>query len=164
MKMSRAAKRMAKNNSRMGHVAKLNLVSLMDIFTILVFFLLFNSGDSEILQSNKDIELPKSISEQQPANSLVISITDEVILVAGLEVAKTQDFIDGNIQGLTDELTYRASKREVLTEEEDILGRPVTIMASESLQYALLKRVMAVCAQSGYRNISLAVSKVARGS
>ena len=44
MKMSRRAKRMDRHHRRNKGNAVLNLVSLMDIFTILVFFLLVNSG------------------------------------------------------------------------------------------------------------------------
>lgn len=162
MRMSRTAKRMSQNNSRMKNVAKLNLVSLMDIFTILVFFLLFNSGDSEILQSNKEIELPQSVSEQQPVESLIIMVTEQEILIEGREVVSMDEFLAGEYQGFTDELDYRASKRASLSDEENILGRPITIMANSDLEYTVLKQVMAVSAQSGYRNISLAVSKVAR--
>lgn len=162
MRMSRTGKRMARNNSRMTRVAKLNLVSLMDIFTILVFFLLFNSGDSEILQSNKEIELPQSVSEQQPVESLVVMVTENMILVEGREVSTMNEFLDGEFGGFTDELEYRASKRLALSEEENILGRPITIMANDDLEYDTLKQVMAVCANSGFRNISLAVSNVAR--
>ena len=37
-------------------------------------------------------------------------------------------------------------------------------MADESIPYAVLKRVMSTCAQTDYRNISLAVSQVADSS
>lgn len=45
---------------RRGRLPGLNLVSLMDIFTILVFFLLVNSSDTSSLQGNKDLQLPIS--------------------------------------------------------------------------------------------------------
>ena len=45
MKLSRRAKRMRRHYSRMHRGGGLNLVSLMDIFTILVFFLMVNSSD-----------------------------------------------------------------------------------------------------------------------
>ena len=38
----------------------INLVSMMDIFTILVFFLLVNSSDVEVLPNAKEIVLPTS--------------------------------------------------------------------------------------------------------
>ena len=58
-----------------GKAGALNLVSLMDIFTILVFFLMVNSSEVEVLQTSSKIKLPDSTSEQRPENQLVISIS-----------------------------------------------------------------------------------------
>ena len=61
MVKSARAKRMEKHHKRHGKNVGLNLVSLMDIFTILVFFLLVNSSDVETLPNAKDLQLPESI-------------------------------------------------------------------------------------------------------
>ena len=61
MQMSQRAKRMERRNVRGKKSVTLNLVSLMDIFTILVFFLLVNSGQVETLPNARDITLPESI-------------------------------------------------------------------------------------------------------
>lgn len=163
MGQSLTAQRMAKNHQRLNNTAKLNLVSLMDIFTILVFFLLVNSGESEVIQSNKYITLPDSVSEQVPINATLVMITETNILVDGRQVASMEEAYEsqsGFIKGLEDELSYLASKRTDLTEKEQTLGRAVTIMGDHSIPYDLLKLVMATCAKVDYRNISLAVSKV----
>ena len=57
MVKSARAKRMEKHHKRNKGTAALNLVSLMDIFTILVFFLLVNSSDVETLPNAKDLQL-----------------------------------------------------------------------------------------------------------
>ena len=57
MVKSRRAKRMGRHHIRNKATAALNLVSLMDIFTILVFFLLVNSSEVEVLPNDKDIQL-----------------------------------------------------------------------------------------------------------
>ena len=49
------AKRMARNHRRMAQPARLNLVALMDIFTILVLFLIVNNSDVEVLQPDRRI-------------------------------------------------------------------------------------------------------------
>ena len=74
MKASLRARRMARNHSRIKQSPKLNLVSLMDIFTILVFFLMVNSGDVEVLQADKTITLPESVAEQKPDVTLLIKL------------------------------------------------------------------------------------------
>jgi biopolymer transport protein TolR len=53
MKMSARAKRMARNHKR--RTTKLSLVSLMDIFTILVFFLMLNASDVQVLQRDDSV-------------------------------------------------------------------------------------------------------------
>ena len=62
--MGRAA-RMDRHHKRHKQGVSLNLVSLMDIFTILVFFLLVNSSDVEVLPNAKDVQLPESIAEHR---------------------------------------------------------------------------------------------------
>ena len=59
--------------------AKLNLVSLMDIFTILVFFLMVNTGDVEVLQPDERIVLPKSYATLKPDSVPVVKVTNEDI-------------------------------------------------------------------------------------
>ena len=83
MVKSQRAKRMAKHHRRHRRDATLNLVSLMDIFTILVFFLLVNSSNVEVLPNVKNVQLPESIAEQRANESVVIVISDTDIIVQG---------------------------------------------------------------------------------
>ena len=87
MEKSRRAQRMARHHKRNRRQAPLNLVSLMDIFTILVFFLLVNASDVEVLPSAKTIELPQSIAEDKPRETVVVLVTDEDILIQGRKVS-----------------------------------------------------------------------------
>ena len=65
MQMSRRALRMERHHKRHRSRGGLNLVSLMDIFTILVFFLLVNSSEVQTLPNAKDLELPESIADRK---------------------------------------------------------------------------------------------------
>jgi len=162
MKKSLRAKRMDKRNQRLLQAPKLNLVSLMDIFTILVFFLLVNSGDVEVLQTDKSVKLPISISEQKPDNNLIVLISNNDILVGGQRVAGIKDLVASKDQAfapLTKELNYQAKKAGPLSPEKQLTGRPVTIMADEKVPYSTLKKVMATCALAEYRDIALAVTQ-----
>lgn len=163
MKQSIHAKRMARTIRRNRSVPKLNLVSLMDIFTILVFFLLVNSSDVEVLQSNKDIKLPESIAEQRPEDNLIVTVSQESILVGGRKVVDTAAIAkskSSEIAALKKELEYLASRKPYQTPEDEEAGRDVTIMGDKAIPYDLLKKIMTTCAKSDYRNISLAVSQV----
>lgn len=163
MKQSVHAKRMARHHKRLGGQSKLNLVSLMDIFTILVFFLLVNSSDVEVLQSDKNIKLPESIAEKPPENTLIVSVSVDAIMVSGRKIADVNTIITSSeteIESLTKELKYLAGRKPYKTKEEEALGRDVTIMGDQEIPYTLLKKIMTTCAKADYRNISLAVSRV----
>jgi len=160
MVKSARAKRMEKHHKRNKGAGALNLVSLMDIFTILVFFLLVNSSDVETLPNAKDLQLPESIAEEKAKETVVILIGEEDIIVQGTPVAKVADVmkLKGNdIPALRQALKSqndRVLRREA---QDDIAGREVTIMGDKEIPYRLLKKVMATCTQSDYGQISLAV-------
>ena len=159
MVKSARAKRMDKHHKR-NKGGALNLVSLMDIFTILVFFLLVNSSDVQTLPNAKDLQLPESIAEKKAKDTVVILIGEEDIIVQGTPIAKVADVlkIKGNdIPALREALKSqndRVLRREA---QEDIAGREVTIMGDKDIPYRLLKKVMATCTASDYGQISLAV-------
>jgi biopolymer transport protein ExbD len=142
-----------------GKAGALNLVSLMDIFTILVFFLMVNSSEVEVLQTSSKIKLPDSTSEQRPENRLVISISQDDLVLQGRPVARVEDLMDPGvsvIDGLKDELEYQASRKGEIPEG----GYEITIMGDKELPYWLLKKVMLTCQTTDFARISLAVNKL----
>ena len=160
MVKSARAKRMEKHHRRHKSSSALNLVSLMDIFTILVFFLLVSSSEVEVLPNAKDIQLPESIAQEKAKETVVILIGDEDIIVQGTPVVKVADVMartDNDIPELREAL--KSQNDRVLRKEaqDDIAGREVTIMGDKDIPYRLLKKVMATCSQSDYGQISLAV-------
>jgi biopolymer transport protein ExbD len=160
MVKSQRAKRMDRRHQRSKRLVSLNLVSLMDIFTILVFFLLVSSSDVEVLPNVKDIQLPESIAEEKAKETVVILISDEDIIVQGRPVAKVAEVMarrGNDIPELRQALKSqndRVMRRET---QDDIAGREVTIMGDKDIPYRLLKKVMATCTNSDYGRISLAV-------
>jgi biopolymer transport protein TolR len=160
MVKSARAKRMEKHHARNKGAGALNLVSLMDIFTILVFFLLVNSSDVETLPNAKELQLPESIADQKARETVVILIGEQDIIVQGTPVARVADVmaLKGNdIPALREALQSqndRVLRREA---QDDIAGREVTIMGDKEIPYRLLKKVMATCTASDYGQISLAV-------
>lgn len=160
MQKSQRAKRMEKRHNRAKRVGQLSLVSMMDIFTILVFFLLVNSSDVEVLPSSSDIQLPESIAEDKPEVSVVILIGDEHILVQGTPVVTVAEVLElpGNdIPALRQALLSQNDRELQKGREDEIAGREVTIMGDKDIPYRLLKKVMATCTASDYGRISLAV-------
>lgn len=143
--------------------AKLSLVSLMDIFTILVFFLLVNSGESEKMANTKLVQLPKSTTGTIPHEQVIVSIGEESIWLDGELVAKVEDVIknpDDPIESLAASLTELTEKKVELTNFEEKNGFSITIMGDKKVPYVLLKSVMTTCRLHDYRNISLAVNQI----
>jgi biopolymer transport protein ExbD len=160
MRKSVRAQRMERRHERGKKGVALNLVALMDIFTILVFFLLVNSSDVETLPNAKDIQLPQSIAEEKAKESVVILISEEDILVQGSPVAKVADVLKlkGNdIPQLRQALLSQNDRVMRRESQDDIADREVTIMGDKDIPYRLLKKVMATCTMADYGRISLAV-------
>jgi biopolymer transport protein TolR len=137
----------------------LNLVSLIDIFTILIFFLLSNSADVEILPSNKAVKLPESTAEKKPRETIVVMVTPNDILVQGRKVAQVADVmnLEGDlIEPLKAELDLQAG-RQVIRPESEAQTKAVTIMGDKQIPYKLLRKVMVTCARANFSEVSFAV-------
>lgn len=162
MKQSQRAKRMARHRGRLNFVPKLNLVPLIDCFTLLIFFLLINySSEVEILQSDKSVILPTSISDTLPKESLVVMVNANDIILSGRRVGGVNEMMAtdaAKFDPLETELKYLASKAPPLTDKEKTDGRSITILGDKAIPYEQLKKIMATCVAADYRNIALAVT------
>jgi biopolymer transport protein ExbD len=159
MKQSMRAKRMHRNHKRHSGKAKLSLVSLMDIFTILVFFLMLNASDVQVLQVNDAVELPESTADTAAKETLLLMVTKNQVLLQGKLIVDTQTLIDqqsDTIDGLIEELDYFTNRKGALTDEAR-MSQSITVMGDNSIPYVVLKRIMQSSAKAGYTNISLAV-------
>ncbi len=157
MKNSRRMKRMSRNRTK---ISKMNLTSLMDVFTILVFFLLVNSATTEVLETPKQIKLPDSVVEAKPRETVVIFVSPEAVMVQGEAVALVEDILamEGeNIEPIGERLTALSEniigvKTKTIAESQEI-----TILADKSVPFSVVKKVMNTCTGRGYGRISLAV-------
>ena len=161
---SRRIKRMSRSRKK---APGLNLVSLMDVFTILVFFLLVNSSSSEVLEPPKQITLPDSVVEAKPRETVVVMVTEEFVLVMGEAVISTQDAIALKAS------TIDAVQARLIEQRKNIIGistrvisetNEVTVLAHKSIPFKLLKKIMSSCTAAGYGKISLAVIQKASQS
>lgn len=138
----------------------MNLTSLMDVFTILVFFLLVNSGSVELLEAPKDVTLPESRVESKPRETVVIFVSKDEVLVQGKSVAQVTDIFEGN-QTTYDPITNRlAELRDNIVGPSTLAvagSQEVTILADKSVPFIVVRRIMSICTEEGYENVSLAV-------
>jgi len=161
MRNTRRIRRMERNRKKM---TGLNLTSLMDVFTILVFFLLANSSSSEVLTTPKQIKLPDSVVEAKPRETVVILVSSEAVLVQGEAVISTPELLSSKLE------TIPAITQRLAQLERNIIGistktavdsKEVTLLADKAIPFSALKKIMSTCTGSGYGRISLAVNQKA---
>lgn len=161
-KGSRRTRRMQRHHN-MRKASPLNLVSLMDIFTILVFFLLVNSSSAPQLPNQKDLSLPTSIANKVPQETLVLAVTPHSLLVQGREIARVQDVLASEhniIAPLHKELEFQRSNKQLAVANER--GEAITIMGDENIPYELLSKILATCQQANYTEIAFAAHQKAK--
>jgi biopolymer transport protein ExbD len=148
---------MSRNRVKIG---KMNLTSLMDVFTILVFFLLVNSGSVEVMEAPKTVTLPESSVEAKPRETVVIFVSQEEVLVQGRVVARVENILGGDvasIESITDRLA-ELSEHIIGPATKVVAGsQEVTILADKEVPFAVIKRIMSACTGQGYGHVSLAV-------
>ncbi len=157
MRDSRRIKRMGRNK---GNIKGLNLTPLMDVFTILVFFLLFHASGSEVMEAPKQIKLPYSVVETKPRETVVIMVSPEVVLVQGAAVISTPQLLEDRVETVV-EITDRLKQLERniigISTKAIVESKEVTILADKTIPFKALKKIMSTCTGSGYGRISLAV-------
>ena len=138
----------------------MNLTSLMDVFTILVFFLLVNSATTEVLETPKQIKLPDSVVEEKPRETVVIFVSPNEVTVQGESVVRVADILamDGqNIPPIGERLAALTENIIGLRTKGVAESQEVTILADRSVPFSVVKKVMSTCTSQGYERISLAV-------
>ena len=159
MRSSRRIKRMGRNRTK---IAKMNLTSLMDIFTILVFFLLVNTGAVEVLDTPKEISLPESRVKSKPRETVVIFISPTEVLVQGKLVALVDDILKDK-SSVLDPIAARLAQLK-----KNVIGistlavstsQEVTILADKSVPFIVIKTIMSTCTGEGFKVVSLAVTQ-----
>ena len=160
MKTSRRIQRMERMARKQRALPKLNLTSLMDVFTILVFFLLVNSATTEVLQQPKQISLPDSVVESKPRETVVIFVGKEDVLVQGVPVARVADIEamqDPEVGPISVRLAELSENVIGLSTQTVAESREVTVLADKSVPFSVVKKIMSTCTGQGYTRVSLAV-------
>jgi len=151
-------KRMGRSRKRKAR--GLILTPLMDVFTILVFFLLFHSYGGDVMEAPKQIELPDSVVETKPRETVMIMVSPEIVVVQGEPVISTPELLDdsvGPITEITEKLRQLESNIIGISTKTVAESKEVTVLADKSIPFRVVKRIMSTCTGSGYGRISLAV-------
>jgi biopolymer transport protein TolR len=154
--IQKRAERKARNQGGLD----MNLVALIDIFTILIFFLMSSTG-VEVLSTSRAVKLPESTVEKVPRETIVVTVSGSDILVGGRKVASVVEALgtEGDlIAPLKAELDLQAG-RQVLRKENEAQSKAVTIMGDKDIPYRLLRKVMYTAARANFSDVSFAVAQ-----
>ena len=151
-----------KKHNTANQSAKLNLTSMMDMFTIILVFLLKTyATEGQLLQPSESLTLPKSTIQTSPETALDIVVSKDVLMLNNKKlldfenVKKQRDYI---IPSLQKELLVHAREAKSMEEQYGLpFSGKVTIQGDQSIQYKDLVKVMATCGASEYPNMRLVV-------
>jgi len=158
MSMPKRARRMELHQLRRNRDVELNLIPLIDIMSVMVAFLLVYSADVEVIQNSKGVQIPQSIAEEKPKESVVVMITKDQLFVQGELVTSIEEIRAARtpqVDALSAVLARPMLEGVAVT--EGLASREITVLADKSLPYEVVKRVMTTCTREGYGRISLAV-------
>ena len=136
-----------------------SLIPMIDMLTILVVYLLVHAADYEILPNSKSIQIPLSMSETKPRETVTVLITKDALFVNGAEVASVAELKsrpEAVIEPLKRVLVTEAGKR-MLKDKDDPTSHEVTVLADKDLPYSFLKKILSTCTAAEYGKVSLAV-------
>jgi biopolymer transport protein ExbD len=142
--------------------ATLMLTSLVDMFTIIVIFLLMNfSANGEVLYMSKDIKLPDAYHGAQLERAPVISVSGDAVTFDGKMLLATGDLEKGevlNVPELEDALRDEKRRYEQIhaNDPDHPFKGLVNVQADRRIPFKVIKRVMFACNQSGFGNINFA--------
>lgn len=141
----------------------LKMTSMMDILTVLLLFLLKSFVvEGEVVTPPPDVTLPTSSAEELPQSSLVIAISNEVVLLGEEPITTVGEILaqdDLLIPALDERLdeAYRQMAELAERRGKDAPEGKVTIQGDREMEWQLLQRVMYTCNYSGFNDLSLAV-------
>ena len=139
---------------------ELNLIPMIDIMSVMVAFLLIYSTEVEVVQNAKDVQIPLSTAETKPAETVVVTITKDMLLVQGDVIATMEQIRDPNaalIEPLREYLSRPLAAKGGAAQQAALAHREITVLADRGLPYEVIRKVMTTCTAAAYDKLSLAV-------
>lgn len=160
--LSIRAKRILRRNARRPGVVSLNLVPMIDVFMVLVFFLLVTTQSVDSLRNPRELALPSSLSVTQPTDASIIMVTKQAVLIQGVQVMTLEEAAnapDGKpLAPLRSELLKIPQVPVIGGAPGAVTRGEVNIMADREIPYATLKKVLVTCGELKFARIAISVS------
>ncbi|WP_373046678.1 ExbD/TolR family protein [Vulgatibacter sp.] len=144
-----------------GTNIELNLTSMIDVFVLLVIFLIQQfSADGDLLFMTDKIRMPEAANYEQIERAPVVQVSSEEISIEGSRVAQVAD-IEGeeywNIPALEEKLRDQKKAYEMVRGSGEGFKGDINIQADKAVPFKIVKRVMYSANQAGYFNINFAI-------
>jgi biopolymer transport protein ExbD len=155
-------------NRKSGVTPKLMLTSMMDMFTIVLLFLLCSLSDRpDTIKLDRDLELPKSSAEINYDQNLKLVLTKSQLMIDDEKVAEVKN---GKINGLDEKdlkasLLYKRlkesfekSKDKAVDNSGDKTGeQQIVFVCDKSHEFKVINQVIKTAGLAGYPNFQFAV-------
>jgi len=151
-------------SSRSFRPPKLNITSMMDMFTIILIFLLFSfSSEPELAGMEKDMELPQSTAKTDFQDTIKLVLSQSTLKMGDDIIAHIEDDIiigldpkDLKSSDLYRQLSDRAKTSvEITTEPEG--PRPILLLCDRRLPFKTINQITKTAALAGFPNFQFAV-------
>ncbi len=166
--MSRQIGRMKKKEAS----SSLNITSMMDMFTIILLFLLKSySTEGAIIASADNLVLPNSVSKEKPTEiGLNMSLTGESVMIDNKPIMDTKElralddslFIVDSVKVptvLDNELKAQRAKEMKFVEAglQNEVKANIVIQVDKNMDFNVLYKIMKICGRNKYLELRFAV-------
>ncbi|MHB8481249.1 MAG: ExbD/TolR family protein [Nitrospiria bacterium] len=141
-------------NRRHLEPPRLNLTAMVDVFTVLLVFLLKSYAVEGSINTPVPVSLPSSTASASSEMTINITVTEMGLFLENMRIEDPtfQSMETPDIPRLDHDLKAFLQKNPGLPKE-----KKVTILGDKKIPYYLLKKVIYTCSQNDLSDISLAV-------
>ncbi len=139
-----------KKQEKRAMMVNLSLTSMVDMFALIVIFLLANQGTvNDWIKTGKDIQLPKAKAEEPPPRAASLQIALDEVIGDDTPLMKY-----AQIKQTTAPITKWLASVPKLGKDG---ASYINIVADKRIPFGVIKRVVTACQAAGFGNVNLAV-------
>lgn len=158
-----------RHRKRSEGTVKLNITSMIDMFTLMVVFLLKNySAQGQLVTPATNLLLPSSSIEKNAGEALSVKVSNTNIMVENTivvdekgyqAVLAQKDFLIEPLYNVLKKYCDEARKSSEMFKTE--FSGKISIQGDVAIPYNMLTRIMYTCGQAGYPVMNLVVYRKA---
>lgn len=147
-------------SAKKSSASELLITPLIDMFIILVVFLIMNfSATGELVQLSKDIRLPRAETTSELERAPIVQISANTVAIEGVKVGESEEILkdpDLRIPGLTEKLQEMRKVDEMMHPGLPFKGE-IIINCDKDVDFKLVRKVMFAASDAGYVKFNYAV-------